>query len=148
WSGVNRGAGSHSMTNQGAGRGGRNTRSETSIGPGGAAALPNRAAGQAEPNQPGGGRRGRFGLGSRRTFAALTNRDFRLLLIGNFLQFGAMQMQMLVRGVLVYDLTGSFAALGLVALANAIPGLLLSPIGGVVADRASKKTMIQLAQWT
>lgn len=32
------------------------------------------------------------------------------------------------------------------ALANAIPTLLLSPVGGVIADRAPKKTVIQLAQ--
>jgi len=68
--------------------------------------------------------------------------------MGNFMQFGAMQMQMLVRGVLVYQLTGSFAALGLVALANAIPGLAFSLVGGVVADRAPKKTIIQISQAT
>jgi len=32
------------------------------------------------------------------------------------------------------------------ALANAIPGLVLAPVGGVVADRAPKKTVIQFAQ--
>lgn len=83
---------------------------------------------------------------SLQTFSALSNPNFRLLYCGNMLQFGAMQMQMLVRGVLVYDLTGSFAALGLVSLANAIPGLLFSLVGGVVADRVPKKTVIQTAQ--
>jgi MFS family permease len=81
-----------------------------------------------------------------RTFSALQDSNFRLLYIGNVLQFGSMQMQLLVRGVLVFDLTGSFAALGTISLANAIPGLLLAPVGGVVADRAPKKTVIQLAQ--
>ncbi|MDO8794446.1 MAG: MFS transporter [Vicinamibacterales bacterium] len=81
-----------------------------------------------------------------RTFDALGNSNFRLLYFGNVLQFASMQMQMLVRGVLVYHLTGSFAALGLVSLANAIPGLLFSPVGGVVADRAPKKMVIQAAQ--
>lgn len=83
---------------------------------------------------------------SLQTFSALSNPHFRLLYCGNMLQFGAMQMQMLVRGVLVYDLTGSFAALGLVSLANAIPGLIFSLLGGVVADRYPKKTVIQTAQ--
>jgi MFS family permease len=81
-----------------------------------------------------------------RTFSALQDSNFRLLYIGNVLQFGSMQMQLLVRGVLVFELTGSFAALGTISLANAIPGLLLAPVGGVVADRAPKKTVIQLAQ--
>ncbi len=83
---------------------------------------------------------------SLQTFSALSNSDFRLLYCGNMLQFCAMQMQMLVRGVLVFDLTGSFAALGLVSLANAIPGLIFSLLGGVVADRAPKKTVIQSVQ--
>ncbi len=82
----------------------------------------------------------------KRTFSALHDSNFRLLYIGNVLQFGSMQMQLLVRGVLVYQLTGSFAALGSISLANAIPGLLLAPIGGVIADRAPKKTVIQFTQ--
>lgn len=81
-----------------------------------------------------------------RTFSSLQDSNFRLLYFGNTLQFGSMQMQLLVRGYLVFDLTGSFAALGTMALANAIPGLLLAPVGGVVADRAPKKTVIQFAQ--
>lgn len=81
-----------------------------------------------------------------RTFSSLQDSNFRLLYFGNTLQFGSMQMQLLVRGYLVFQLTGSFAALGTMALANAIPGLLLAPVGGVVADRAPKKTIIQFAQ--
>lgn len=81
-----------------------------------------------------------------RRFASLSNAHFRLLFIGNLLQFGSMQMQQLVRGILVFQLTGSFAYLGAVAMANAIPGLLFAPVGGVLADRASKKTIVQLGQ--
>jgi len=77
---------------------------------------------------------------------ALDDHNFRLLYFGNLLQFGSMQMQLVVRGWLVFHLTGSFAALGTMALANAIPTLVFSPIGGVVADRAPKKTVIQAAQ--
>lgn len=107
-----------------------------------------RDAAASEPGVEGGPPRSFLGWKPGRTFIALSNRDFRLLLVGNFLQFGAMQMQQLVRGVLVYQLTGSFAALGLVALASAIPGLAFSLVGGVVADRAPKKTIIQISQWT
>ena len=82
----------------------------------------------------------------QRTFSALADHNFRLLYFGNILQFGSMQMQLVVRGWLVFHLTGSFAALGTMALANAVPTLLLSPIGGVVADRAPKKTVIQIGQ--
>ncbi|MFN8638865.1 MAG: MFS transporter [Dehalococcoidia bacterium] len=79
-------------------------------------------------------------------FSALADSNFRLLYLGNVAQFASMQMQLLVRGYLVFQLTGSFAALGTMALANAVPGLIFSPIGGVVADRAPKKTVIQIAQ--
>ena len=81
-----------------------------------------------------------------RRFDSLTNAHFRLLFMGNLLQFGSMQMQQLVRGILVFQLTGSFAYLGAVAMANAIPGLLFAPVGGVLADRAPKKMIIQAAQ--
>ncbi len=81
-----------------------------------------------------------------RTFSALEDANFRALYIGNMLQFGSQQMQLVVRGYLVYNLTGSYAALGTMALANAVPSLIVSPIGGVVADRATKKDVIQVAQ--
>lgn len=95
-----------------------------------------------EPVRP----RGMAASWAARTFGSLQDSNFRLLYFGNTLQFGSMQMQLLVRGYLVFQLTGSFAALGTMALANAIPGLLLAPVGGVVADRAPKKTVIQFAQ--
>ena len=83
----------------------------------------------------------------RRTFGSvIEDRNFRLLFLGNILQFGSMQMQLVVRGWLVFHITGSFAALGTMALANAIPGLMLAPVGGVLADRVPKKTVIQVAQ--
>lgn len=83
----------------------------------------------------------------RRTFGTLIDdANFRLLFFGNVLQFGSQQMQLVVRGWLVFHITGSFVALGTMSLANAIPGLLLAPIGGVLADRAPKKMVIQAAQ--
>lgn len=80
------------------------------------------------------------------TFDALQSRNFRLLLAGNTLQFTAQQMQNLVRGVLAYEITGSFTALGFIALANAVPGFVATPLGGVIADRVPKKTVIQAIQ--
>ena len=84
--------------------------------------------------------------GLRRAFTAMADAHFRLLYAGNMLQFGSQQMQLLVRGYLVFQLTNSYAWLGTMSLANAIPGVLLSPVGGLLADRAPKKTVIQMAQ--
>ncbi len=58
----------------------------------------------------------------------------------------AMSMQMLVRGYLAFNLTGDFRALGVVGLGSAIPMLLLSPFGGVIADRTSKRFVLQIGQ--
>jgi MFS family permease len=57
-----------------------------------------------------------------------------------------MHMQMVVNPWLVYQLTGSYAALGAIALVSSVPGLLLGFVGGVVADRAPKKTVAQIGQ--
>ena len=81
-----------------------------------------------------------------RTFSALKFPHFRYLVAANTLQFASMQMQLVVRGALVYELTSSFTALGLVSLAHAIPGLVLTPFGGIIADRAPKRTVVAVAQ--
>ena len=59
---------------------------------------------------------------------------------------GGMQMQMLVRGYLVYDITGSAGKLGLVAAGSAIPMLTLALFGGALADRLDRKLIIQVGQ--
>lgn len=58
----------------------------------------------------------------------------------------AMSMQMLVRGYLAYQITGSYTSLGLMGLGSAGPMLLLAPLGGVLADRRSRRTVLQLGQ--
>ncbi len=87
--------------------------------------------------------RRRFSL---RTFQSLRVPAFRWYLLASLGSFGAMNMQMLVNGYLVFTLTGSFAALGTVALARAVPGMALTVFGGVVADRMPKKRVIQIGQ--
>ena len=86
---------------------------------------------------------GRFHL---RTFESLNDREFRWFYLALLGQMGAMNMQMLARGYLAFELTGSFAALGLIGLANAIPMLALSLYGGVIADRFPKKRVLQAGQ--
>lgn len=71
---------------------------------------------------------------------------FRWYMLASIGSFGAMNMQMIVRGFLAFQLTGSFAVLGTVMLANAIPGLFLTMFGGVVADRYPKRLVVQVGQ--
>lgn len=61
-------------------------------------------------------------------------------------QQGAMNMQILVRGWLVYEITGSYAALGVMGLATGGPMLVLSVVGGVLADRMPMIRIIQMGQ--
>ena len=59
----------------------------------------------------------------------------------------AMQMQMLARAYLVYELTDRNAALlGVVSAANALPLLVLALFGGAIADRLEGKRIIQISQ--
>ena len=56
----------------------------------------------------------------------------------------ALSMQMLVRGYLAYQFTDSFVALGVINLVSAIPMLLFAPLGGVIADRSSRRVALQV----
>lgn len=82
-----------------------------------------------------------------RTFDSLTDREFRWFYISMLGQMAAMNMQLVVRGYLAFVLTGSYAALGFVSLAGALPMLLLSPLGGVFADRKPRRTILQAGQF-
>src|SRR5579884_1138724 len=80
------------------------------------------------------------------TFESLSVRDFRVLWFGFMGSWMAMQMQQVARGVLAYQLTGSALSLGLVTLAMGLPRIVLSPFGGVVADRFAKRTVLLWTQ--
>jgi MFS family permease len=85
---------------------------------------------------------GRFASGFRRTFEALDVPAYRILWWGTLFSFIGMQMQMVARGYLAFDLTRSNTALGGVMIAFGIPQLLLSLYGGTVADRMAKRNVI------
>lgn len=57
-----------------------------------------------------------------------------------------MQMQMMSRGFLIYELTASATILGVVMGAAAIPALIAGLFAGVLADRLEKKRIIQVTQ--
>ena len=79
-----------------------------------------------------------------RTFESLYIPQFRWFMASTLGLGGGMMMQLLVTGYVVFVLTGSYAALGTVALADATSGLLLSVWGGVIADRLPKKRVVQV----
>ena len=81
-----------------------------------------------------------------RMFSSLANRDFRFLWFGNLAATLAMQMQMIARGWLIYDMTQSPIQLAWVMLSFSLPMILFSPFGGVAADRLTKKWVMFSAQ--
>ncbi len=82
-----------------------------------------------------------------RTFRSLDDRNFRWFLTSIFSGFTSNDMQQFLRGWLVFELTGSFAALGLMSLINGMTGLLLALVGGVVADLVKqRKHVVQIGQ--
>ena len=85
--------------------------------------------------------------GWRQTFSSLNNRAYLFLWLGMMAMMAGMQMQMLARGYLVYDITGSASLLGFVSAGMAIPMLFLAPFGGVIADRVERKRLIQGGQF-
>ncbi len=94
------------------------------------------------PEGPVGGRPGdRPGL-----FRALSHRDFRLFIAGQFISLVGTWMQGVAQSWLVYRLTGSPAWLGLIGFAGQIPVLLLSPLGGSLADARSRHRIIIATQ--
>ncbi len=80
------------------------------------------------------------------TFGALQYRDFRILWIGSSVSFLAFMMSFVVSSVVAFDLTGKNASVGLVGLGQGVASILLSPIGGVVADRVSKRLLVLTGQ--
>lgn len=84
---------------------------------------------------------GGFSLG-KQTFRSLKNPVYRLYFAGMLGQRASMNMQMMARSLLVYRLTGSAAILGAMSFFNAVPMLLLSVFGGVIADRVQKKYVL------
>lgn len=81
------------------------------------------------------------------TFAALEVPTYRLLWYGGVFSFLAVQMQMVARAALAYDLTQSNESLGIVMFWFGVPMLLFTPLGGVAADRFSKRRVILASQW-
>src|SRR5690242_6573008 len=80
------------------------------------------------------------------TIRALRHRNFRLFFSGQLISLIGTWMQTVAQSWLVYRLTGSSALLGSVNFASQIPVFLLSPLGGVVADRYSRHRIVIATQ--
>lgn len=80
------------------------------------------------------------------TFAALRFREYRLVFGAQLGNSMVVNMDQVARGWLMYDLTGSTVQLGLVTGVKIVPGLVLAPIAGVMADRYDRRIQLIAAQ--
>jgi MFS family permease len=86
---------------------------------------------------------------TRRIASALTHRDFRLLWTGALGSSIGTWMQKVAQAWLIVTLTGTSSAffLGLDSLMGELPILLLTLVGGVVADRKDRRQLLLMSQY-
>lgn len=80
--------------------------------------------------------------GWRQTFASLQIPGFTWYFGATISMFFGTQMMVVLRGWLVLDLTDRESSLGVIMATVALPWLVLSPLGGIVADRIDKRTLL------
>lgn len=79
---------------------------------------------------------------SRFFSGALRSRNYRLFFTGQAISLVGTWMQQVAQSWLVYRLTGSTSLLGLISFTSQIPVFFLAPIGGALADRHPRRTIL------
>ncbi len=82
------------------------------------------------------------------SFAVLKYRNYRLWFFGQMISMMGTWMQNMAQGWLVYQITGSRLALGLIGFAGSIAQVILMLPAGLVADRFPKRTIMLVTQGT
>src|SRR5579863_3022248 len=77
---------------------------------------------------------------------ALRHRNFQLFFGGQLISLIGTWMDTVAEAWLVYRLTHSSLLLGVASFAGQIPVFLLAPIGGVVADRFNRRSVVVATQ--
>ncbi|AXT84111.1 MFS transporter [Aeromicrobium sp. A1-2] len=80
------------------------------------------------------------------TFRSLRLRNYRVYAVGSLISNIGTWMQNTAQAWLVLVLTDSGSALGITVALQLLPTLLLSPVGGVIADRFPKRTVLRIMQ--
>jgi MFS family permease len=81
-----------------------------------------------------------------RTLRSLRHRNFRLLLEGALISSSGDFMQNVAQSWLVWELTRSSVALGVVAFFDTLPRLLVGAVGGAIADRFDRRRVLMITQ--
>ncbi|MEZ5558588.1 MAG: MFS transporter [Pseudomonadales bacterium] len=75
-------------------------------------------------------------------YPALGSRLYRRYWLASFASVGATQLITLAQGWLIYKLSGSAVLLGVLGAAAALPNILMTLAGGVIADRFDKRRIL------
>jgi MFS family permease len=81
------------------------------------------------------------------TFRSLRHRAYRLYFAGQTISIVGTWMQKVAQAWLVLELTGSGTLLGVTAGLQQLPTLLLTPWGGLLADRVDRRKILMWTQW-
>jgi MFS family permease len=81
-----------------------------------------------------------------RTFTSLRTRNFRLFFIGQLISNSGNWLTTVAITLLVLHRTGSGAGVGLLAVCQFGPLLVLSPFAGLIADRSNKRHLLYVTQ--
>ncbi|MCP5027575.1 MAG: MFS transporter [Actinomycetia bacterium] len=81
-----------------------------------------------------------------RTFSALEHRDYKMLWSGSMLATTAFMMSFMLVPSVAFEITGSNAAAGFAQMGSGVAMFIVSPIGGVIADRTHKKPLVLAGQ--
>ena len=84
--------------------------------------------------------------GLRHAFRALTFRDYALFWTGAFISSTGMWMQNVTVPFVLNEATGSAAWIGIGGFMQFVPALLFGPLGGVFADRFSRRRILLCTQ--
>jgi len=84
----------------------------------------------------------------RDSFSPLRLRNFRIYLGGQAVSLVGTWMQITAQSWVVWEISHSSAALGIVGMFSFLPILLLGPLAGVLADRLDRRRILLLSQTT
>jgi MFS family permease len=85
-------------------------------------------------------------LKNLQTFSSLYEPGFRLYWISTLATYAASQMDMMIKGWLIFEMTGLAVDLGMVTLAAGVPLIITSFFGGVIADRVDRHKSLLITQ--
>ena len=85
-------------------------------------------------------------LSSLRTLRSLRHRNFRLLMIGAMVSSSGDFMQNIAQSWLVWHVSRSPVAIGVVAFFDTLPRLLVGAVGGAIADRFDRRRVLMITQ--